>query len=91
MLDGTDNSRFGSIKNDLENKLMRGTDSYPNKNDEKVGLLNNYHVRKYTTRTITVNKDLLSDQTEGELKAKKFNMIVSIAVTQTIGRANAPT
>ena len=71
MLEGADNSRFGTIKTDLENKTTRGSDSYPRTKDETVGLINNYHMSKHTMRTLPVKEEVEFVQTNGEAKINK--------------------
>ena len=61
MLNGSDNSLFGNINNNIENKMTCGSDSYPKSKDKNVGLINNYHVSKQLTGN-TPGKD------EGALK-----------------------
>ena len=46
MMDGSDNSSFGNVKTNLENKITCGSESYPKSKDKNLERLNNYHVRK---------------------------------------------
>ena len=70
-LDGSDNSRFGTIKTDLENKMTCGSGSYPKSKEKTVVLLNNYHARKQLTRTTPLKEELSLKQTKINTKMNK--------------------
>ena len=74
MLDGADNGRFGTIEDDLENKIMCSSDSYPKTKDNTVGLINNYYVSKQLTQATLVKEDVSFAQTKSNtntIKTKK--------------------
>ena len=71
MMYGSDNSCFGTIKTDLENKMTCGLDSYPKSKDETVGLINNYHVIKKLARVTPVKEYAAFAQTISNTKTSK--------------------
>ena len=68
MIYSPDDSRSGTIKSDLENKMMCGSDSNPKSKDKIVGLIHNYHVSKKLTRTTPAEEESACTQTNSNTK-----------------------
>ena len=77
MIYRSDNSRFGTIKADLENKMMCGSDSYPKSKDKNVVLINSYHVSKQLAQTTPAKEEVAfiqtSSNTNVDTKTNKTN------------------
>ena len=73
MLDGADNSRFWTIKTNIENKMTCGPDSSPKTKEKTVVLINNYHLSKQLTRVIPVKEEVEFAQKISDTKKIRTN------------------